>query len=63
MTRPAKVEERNTEGGSTFLDQIAGITPISGSPSLDEQFGNGRNPFNVSASELFRKDKLKQGGK
>lgn len=50
--------------GGTFLDSIAAVTKIGGpGASLDTQFGNGRNPFNVSASELFRRDKLKHGGK
>jgi hypothetical protein len=40
-------------GGSTSLDEISGATKISGpGPSLDEQFGNGRNPFNRSVSEV-----------
>jgi hypothetical protein len=69
MSKPAKMAEvytRNTsQSGSTMLDKIAAITPIGGSPSLDEIFKDKgiHNRFNVSASELFRQDKLKHGGK
>ncbi|HWY03016.1 MAG TPA: hypothetical protein VNX60_05060 [Candidatus Acidoferrum sp.] len=50
----AEVYKRDTPaGGSTSLDEISGATKISGPwPSLDEQFGNGRNPFNRSAFEV-----------
>ena len=68
MSRPAKVvevykrDERDTQGGSTSLDWIAAVTPIGGSASLDQQFGNGKNPFNVSATERFTQDQI-HGGK
>jgi hypothetical protein len=61
---PGQVYTRNTpKGGSTSVDQIVGATKIGGSPSLDEHFGAGRNPFNISVTEAFTRDKLKLGRK
>jgi hypothetical protein len=60
MSRPADVGEaykRNMpQGGSTSLDRIAGITPIGGSPSLDEIFRDKgtNNVFNISPVEAQR---------
>jgi hypothetical protein len=46
------------------LDQIADATKIGGpGPSLDEQFSGGRNPFNRSAVEEDRQQKIRNGGK
>lgn len=46
---------------------VAIVTPakIPGSASLDELFGNGRNPFNQSAGELHRQmqEQIRNGGK
>jgi hypothetical protein len=47
-----KRDKQDKQSGETFVDALAAMTKIHGSPSLDEQFGNGRNPFNKSASEV-----------
>jgi hypothetical protein len=67
MSKPVKAAEVYRRGmpenGGTFLDQIAAVTKIGGSASLDQQFGNGRNPFKRSISEVFEQDKSRNGGK
>ena len=70
MNKPADVSEVYKRGapagGGTSLDEISRATKISGpGPSLDEQFGNGRNPFNRSTSEVDAEmqRKIRNGGK
>jgi len=63
ITVPAKLYEGDlSQHGSTTGSEIARMTKIHGSPSLDQLFRNKgtRNKFNVSATELDRQ--LKRSG-
>jgi hypothetical protein len=56
--------DNHDKQGATFLDSLARMTKIVGSPSLDEQFGNGRNPFDLSMEDANRrmKQQIRNGG-
>jgi hypothetical protein len=58
------MSEKRDEG-STFLSELAKMTPIHGSPSLDEQFKDKgtNNRFNISPVEADRQMRNKLRGR
>jgi len=63
-SKPVAVSKDTPDDGGTLLDGIARMTTIAGSPSLDQLFAGGRNPFNRPISEVDRavRAEIRRGG-